>query len=72
MLLKNVLLHPKGIIKSQNGVLSLHLYFACLTFLRKSHTPKFALANDLYLGQIPDALKDLTHIKQTIISLNRC
>ena len=36
----------------------------------KNKLPKYALANNLYIGSIPDELKNLTIVEQTLI--NRC
>ena len=47
----------------------------CLESLEKKKMPILALANGLWIGKIPDELKDLTYAKQLLIARvrhNRC
>ena len=53
-----------------NGVCSI-----CIESLEKNKVPTLALANGLWVGKIPDELKDLTYAEQLLISRvrhNRC
>lgn len=43
----------------------------CIKFLKKCSVPHKALVNNLYIGQTPDCLKDLTIIEEILISRNR-
>jgi hypothetical protein len=52
----------------QNGVL-------CVEFLQKKKVPTLALANGLWVGNIPDELQNLTYAEQLLIARvrhNRC
>ncbi|KAF6765471.1 hypothetical protein DFP72DRAFT_797921, partial [Ephemerocybe angulata] len=52
-----------------------HICKPCLTSLKKGKRPKFALANGLWVGEIPAQLKDLTFAEQMLIGRvrhNRC
>jgi hypothetical protein len=58
------------ILRDRTGVCQ-----GCKELLLRGHRPKFALANSLWLGDVPDVLKDLTLAEQTLISqvrYNRC
>src|SRR5882762_11199025 len=47
----------------------------CVEFLDKEKMPTLALANSLWVGEIPDELQDLTYAEQLLIARvhhNRC
>src|ERR1700677_203626 len=47
----------------------------CVESLQKKKVPTLALANGLWIGKIPDELKDLTYAEQLLIARvrhNRC
>ncbi|KAJ7936648.1 hypothetical protein B0H13DRAFT_1498614, partial [Mycena leptocephala] len=43
----------------------------CLSKLKQSELPKFALKNDLYRGRVPDEFSDLTWIEEMACCLYR-
>ena len=48
---------------------------SCINSLKKQKVPKMALANGLWIGEVPDVLRDLTFAEQMLISRirhNRC
>ncbi|KAG6835881.1 hypothetical protein H0H93_013721 [Arthromyces matolae] len=69
--LRNLLLDPEGVETKENGSIHLQVCSECLRSLKKNKLPKFALANRLFLGEIPDVLKDLTQIEESMIALCR-
>lgn len=64
--LKNKLLYVVGVIEDDNGV-TLELCSACSRNLSKGTIPKFALANRLYAGPVPEELWDLTTVAECMI-----
>jgi hypothetical protein len=47
----------------------LQLCLPCSQSLKKNKMPLFALANQMFLGAVPDVLKDLTPIEESMIAL---
>ncbi|KAI0649977.1 hypothetical protein C8Q79DRAFT_900724 [Trametes meyenii] len=43
----------------------------CLSALRKHRLPKHSLANGLWVGDVPDVLRDLTFCEKLLVSLER-
>ncbi|TRM65248.1 hypothetical protein BD626DRAFT_389140, partial [Schizophyllum amplum] len=39
----------------------------CRLDLRNNHIPRFALANNLWLGEVPDVLKNLRYVERILI-----
>lgn len=68
--LKDILLEPRG-VAIEGGVITLDMCNLCLRSLHKHLLPKHALANKLYFGTIPDELKDLTMVKESMIARAR-
>ncbi|CAF0973458.1 unnamed protein product [Brachionus calyciflorus] len=66
--LNNLVLEPNG-FDFDNATLK--ICGSCEAYLAKNSTPKYALVNQLYLGQIPEELKDLTYSEQILISKSR-
>ncbi|KAF5326512.1 hypothetical protein D9611_000715 [Ephemerocybe angulata] len=63
-------LHPSGL--RVNGTdIALSLCRDCANHLRRRKLPPLALANQTYLGEVPDELKDLTVVEEAMISRSR-
>jgi hypothetical protein len=45
------------------------LCFPCSCSLKRNKMPRFALANRMFLGAVPDVLKNLTPIEESMIAL---
>ncbi|KAF8059278.1 hypothetical protein FPV67DRAFT_1382554, partial [Lyophyllum atratum] len=67
----NVLLDPEGIVTAPDGVQSLQLCVECSVPLSRKKLPRLALANRMFLGPVPDALKELTQVEESMIALCR-
>jgi hypothetical protein len=50
----------------------LHLCEDCHTQLQKNKMPRFALANNLFRGELPEQFKDLTWIEEMTCAIYRC
>ena len=70
-LLKNKLVDANGVHAGNGETYDLDLCNTCARGLRKNILPKNALANRLYLGPIPDELKDLTMVEESLIARAR-
>lgn len=68
--LENLVLDPAGVVDVA-GKLSLRLCSICYQDVRKKKLPRLSLANELYIGMVPEELKDLTAIEESMISLCR-
>jgi len=68
--LGGMLLEPKGVVLGPSGEEQVHICAPCRTELGKGRDlpPKFSLANDLWIGQIPWELKKLTFPEQLLIA----
>jgi len=69
--LANKLLDVNGVTKADSGTYYLDICTSCLRSLRKNSMPKHSLANRLYLGPIPDELRDLTMVEECMIARAR-
>ena len=69
--LKDVLVDPAGVhsIPFDGSAYELNLCNPCLNAIQKQKTPALALANHTFLGLMPEELKDLTPIEESIIAL---
>lgn len=71
-LLDNIMLSSAGIVKVDGGF-KLNVCDQCNTPLMKNpqQLPKFALKNNLYRGELPDHLLDLTWVEEQVCALYR-
>ena len=69
--LANILLEPKGVIETNNGPDALVLCKTCCYGLSAGRVPSIAVANRLFLGEVPEELKDLTAVEESMIGLCR-
>ena len=53
------------------GNVRLDICTQCLSYLHKATMPKFALANDLYRGQLPAQFTDLTWVEEMVCARYR-
>ena len=72
--LASLLLDKSGVFVNANESCELTLCNNCHCALQKPHMPKFALANYLSPGTIPDILRDLTPVEESMVTLccGRC
>jgi hypothetical protein len=69
--LYDVLVDPDGVsLPPDSGRSTLSLCKNCYSLLKNKKLPALALANITFLGSVPDELKDLTVIEDTMIA--RC
>lgn len=66
-LYRNALLHEEATYVI-DGVRHGHVCVQCLNALKKNHTPKFSLANNLWIGEIPFALQRLELAERLLIA----
>ena len=66
----DVLLAQKGLVVSDGRASGLLLCGQCARCLRKGRTPDLALANHLFLGEVPPELQGLTVVEEAMIA--RC
>jgi len=68
--LGGMLLEPRGVVVGPSGEKHVRVCGACRTELGKERNlpPKFSLANNLWIGQIPWELKKLTFPEQLLIA----
>jgi len=70
--LANKLLDVNGVTGTDvDGMYYLDMCTSCLRSLRRNTVPKHALANRLYLGPIPEELRDLTMVEECMIARAR-
>ena len=69
--LENVLVDSNGVKSIDDGSYRLDLCTSCLNSLRRDTMPKHALANRLYLGPVPEELRDLTMVEECMIARAR-
>lgn len=67
----DILVDPQGVISSSDGSTKLLLCKDCLKDLKVCKLPRLALANRLFLGDIPEELKGLGMVEESIIGLCR-
>ncbi|CAF4098595.1 unnamed protein product, partial [Adineta steineri] len=70
---ENILLYRKGLSNNNthdNECLCM-LCKDCYTAYTKAQIPKFSTANKMWIGDIPDELKDLTVVEEKLISIYR-
>lgn len=68
--LNGVMLAKEGIIQHNQDTI-VQVCSQCSRSLRKKKMPKFALANGLYRGELPNQFKDLTWIEEMVCCLYR-
>jgi hypothetical protein len=68
--LGGMLLEPKGVVIGPSGEEQVNICGSCRTELAKNRNlpPKFSLANNLWIGQVPWELKKLTFPEQLLIA----
>ena len=69
--LKDVLVDPKGVIENDGMPESIILCDSCCVSLNAGRLPALAIANRLFIGEVPDELKDLTTVEESMIGLCR-
>ena len=68
--LNGLMLDPNGIeANTAAGGTKLHVCHPCHTYLPRSSMPRFALANELYRGRLPEAFCDLTWIEERVCAI---
>lgn len=68
--LKDVLVSPTGLLFRGDIPHALQLCKSCHCALRRGHTPDLALPNHIYIGDVPDELRDLSVVEESLIA--RC
>jgi hypothetical protein len=68
--LASALLDPAGVHATASGKILLVLCKPCSSALRHGRMPSLALANRIFLGPVPDELKDLTPLEEYDCSLS--
>lgn len=68
--LKDCLIDPAGVMADATGKYKLMLCRTCASALRKHKVPPLSLANHTFLGHVPNELKDLTVVEESMIA--RC
>ncbi|KAF5341970.1 hypothetical protein D9611_001217 [Ephemerocybe angulata] len=63
-------LHPSG-LRVKETEIALSLCADCANHLRRRKLPPLALANQTYIGEVPEELKDLTVVEEAMISRSR-
>jgi hypothetical protein len=66
--LKYLLVDPDGISLPSNGPPTLSLCYVYYSLLKNNKLPPLSLANKLFLGRVPDKLKNLTMIEEAMIA----
>ena len=69
--LANKLLDVNGVESTDGLTYHLNLCTSCLKSLQRNVLPKHALANRLYVGPVPSALRDLTMVEECMIARAR-
>ena len=69
--MKDILIDLKGIIDEEGDPESFVLCEPCLGSLLPGRMPALAIANHLFLGDVPAELKDLTPVEESMIGLCR-
>ena len=67
--LQHLLLDPAGITFDNHNRISLSLCHDCANCLCRGNVPTLALANQIFLDHIPEQLKDLTPVEESMIAL---
>ncbi|KAI6044160.1 hypothetical protein EDC04DRAFT_462744 [Pisolithus marmoratus] len=67
--LNGLMLDHRGVVCDEKGEAALLLCRDCSMSLSKERIPRFALANGLYRGELPDIFADLTWIEEKICAL---
>ena len=70
-ILKDLIVCPKGVLMNSCSHYSFIFCSECWISLRSQRLPSLALANDLYLGEIPYELQNLTYVEELMIALCR-
>ena len=69
--MKNVLVDTAGVVEVGGVPTSLIVCKQCLSSLRHGQMPALSIANRLFVDDVPEELKDLTVIEESMISLCR-
>jgi hypothetical protein len=69
--LANKLLDTNGVLVTGDDAYDLDVCTSCLRSLRRNTMPKHALANRLYVGPVPQELRDLTMVEECMIARAR-
>ena len=70
-ILKDILLDPDGVVKNEGIPHALRVCKSCCNSLVSGRTPSLAIANRLFIGAVPEELKDLTAVEESMIALCR-
>ena len=65
----NLLLSPRGVHTTSEGVAKYSLCQSCFSILTKNSLPKFSIANGFAIGALPDDLQDLRAIEVLLCSM---
>ena len=68
-ILRDILVNPEDIVSCDNQITDLLLCETCQCDLKAYRLPRLAIANRLFLRDVLDELKDLTAVKESMISL---
>lgn len=66
-----LMLHQDGVLRADDIGAVLQICSECLSSLCSQKIPRFALANKLYRGRLPDNITDLTWVEEMVCSLYR-
>ena len=69
--LSNLAIDARGVLSHMEQEARLRLCRTCALQIDASRAPKFAVANYLYFGDIPDVLRDLSVVEENMIALCR-
>jgi hypothetical protein len=69
--LQGKLVDTQGVKGCENGEFTLELCHSCSRGLHRGTIPKHALANKMYVGPVPEELRDLTMIEECVIARAR-
>ncbi|KAI6038045.1 hypothetical protein EDC04DRAFT_2570377, partial [Pisolithus marmoratus] len=67
--LHGLLLDHQGIVRNEKAEATLQVCSDCSTDLSKEKIPRFALANDLYRGELPEMFTDLTWVEEKVCAI---
>lgn len=71
--LSSFMLDPRGFssVDGSSVIATMHLCQDCIGPLKSNKMPRFALANNLFRGSLPDEFRDLTWIEEMVCSVYR-
>lgn len=69
--LRGLMLDPKGVVLDPDGEHGLWTCGSCYRILSRKFVPRLALANNMFIGDIPECLKGLTVVEEAMIAHRR-